>query len=331
MSIVPWLGFLLLIVGLLALDLVVFHRHGHVIGPREALGWSAFWIALGLAFAFVVRAIYDGHWFGAGTGALALSGRTAAIQYLTGYVVEKSLSVDNIFVIAMIFSYFSVPPAFQHRVLYWGILGALVLRLAMILAGAALIERFTWMVYVFGGFLILSAVKLLVTRHDSIDPGRNPLVRLARRWYPVSERFEGEHFFVRIDGRRTVTPLFLVLLVVESSDVVFAVDSIPAVFAITRDPFLVFTSNVFAILGLRALYFALAAVMGRFRYLKMSLVFVLAYVGVKMILAHHYPIPALVSLAFIAGILAVGVIASLWAGARDTAALESPLDGPRAG
>jgi tellurite resistance protein TerC len=325
LSIHLWLGFVALIVGLLAVDLGVFHRLGHVIGARESLGWSAFWIGLGLAFSVVVYYAYDAHWLGVGRGAVPLDGGQAAVQYITGYVIEKSLSLDNIFVIAMIFSYFSVPAAYQHRVLYWGILGAIVLRGAMILAGAALIQRFSWTTYVFGAFLLVSAVKLLITRHDSIDPDRNPLVRLARRLFPVSAGFEGERFLTHINGRRAVTPLLLVLLVIESSDVVFAVDSIPAIFAVTRDPFIVFTSNIFAILGLRALYFALAAVMGLFRYMKMSLVFVLAYVGVKMILSHHYPIPAGISLAFIAGILLVGVVASLYA-SRDTARLASPLD-----
>jgi len=212
----------------------------------------------------------------------------------------------------MIFSYFRVPPAFQHRTLFWGILGALVMRGAMIAAGAALIARFEWVIYVFGALLVATAVKLLITRDDTVEPDRNPLVRLARKLYPVSPQFEGQRFFTQINGRRAVTPLFLVLLVVESTDVLFAVDSIPAIFAITQDPFLVFTSNVFAILNLRSLYFALAAVIGKFRYLKLSLVFVLAFVGVKMLLSHHYGIPTLLSLGVIAGILIAGVLASIY-------------------
>jgi len=241
-----------------------------------------------------------------------------------GYLLEKSLSVDNIFVIAMIFAFFRVPLAEQHRVLFWGILGAVVLRAAMIAIGATLIERFDWIVYVFGGLLILSAVKMLVVRHDNIDPDRNVVVRLTRRLYPVSNEFDGSHFFTVVNGRSAVTPLFLSLVLVETSDVMFAVDSIPAIFSVTRDPFLVFTSNVFAILGLRSLYFALAGLMEKFRYLKMSLVFVLAYVGVKMMLSHHHPIPNLVSLAVIGGILSVGVLSSMVA-VSDTARLVSPL------
>jgi tellurite resistance protein TerC len=276
-------------------------------------------------FNVFVYFLYAKNWFGwTHIHSHQLTGSQAAIQFFTGYVIEKSLSLDNIFVIAMIFAYFRVPLAEQHRVLFWGILGAVVLRGVMIAMGAALIERFDWIIYVFGALLILSAVKMLVIRHDNLDPGKNPLVRLTRRLYPVSHDFDGSRFFTTMGDRRAVTPLFLALVLVESSDVIFAVDSIPAIFAITRDPFLVFTSNVFAILGLRSLYFALAGMMEKFRYLKMSLVFLLAYVGVKMMLAHHYPIPNPVSLAIIGGILSVGVLASLWVN-RDTAKLASPL------
>jgi len=324
-----WGGFLLLIVAFLAFDLGVFHRTPHAITVRDALGWTAVWIALALAFNVVVYFMYEHHWMGIGsTIGHELSGRQAALQFLTGYVVEKSLSLDNIFVIALIFGYFHVPLPFQHRVLFWGILGALVLRGAMILAGAALLDRFDWMVYVFGGFLIVTAVKLLVSRHENLEPERNPLIRLARRVFPVTDRIEGPGFFVHQGGRRAATPLFLVLLLVESTDVVFAVDSIPAIFAITRDPFLVFTSNVFAILGLRSLYFALAGLLHRFRYLKSGLVFVLAFVGVKMLLSHHHPIPTPVSLAVIGGILGVGLIASLVASHRDPVPLRSPITMP---
>jgi tellurite resistance protein TerC len=238
--------------------------------------------------------------------------------------------VDNIFVIALIFSYFHVPAAQQHRVLFWGILGALVMRAVMILAGAALIQRFDWIVYVFGVLLIATAIKLLFTKHQEIHPDRNPLVRLARRLYPVSPTFEGGHFFTRIDGRRAMTPLFLALLIVESTDLLFAIDSIPAIFAVTHDPFIVFTSNVFAICGLRSLYFALAGIMDKFRYLKLSLVFLLAYIGVKMIwngLYHDTPdkkIDDVLSLAIIGGILAVGVIASLVADRVETRSADQP-------
>ena len=239
------------------------------------------------------------------------TGRQAATQYITGWLVEYSLSLDNIFVIALIFGYFKVPQMYQHRVLFWGVLGALILRGIMIAAGAALLTRFHWMIYVFGGFLVLTAAKLMFSGDGEVHPDRNWAVRIARKLYPVSPHYDGQNFFTTYNGARAMTPLFLVLLVVETTDVIFAVDSIPAIFGITRDPFLVFTSNVFAILGLRSLYFALAAVMGLFRFLKQSLVFVLAFVGVKMLLASVYHIDAILSLGVILGILAIGVVASL--------------------
>lgn len=326
MSAFPWIGFLAFILALLALDLGVFHRKDHAISIREALAWSAFWIVLALSFNVLVYALYEHHWLGVGSAiGHGLEGHQAAIQFFTGYVVEKSLSIDNIFVIAMIFAYFGVPVRYQHRVLFWGILGALVLRGLMIAAGAALIARFAWITYVFGVLLIATAVKLLVVRHDNLQPEKNPAVRLIRRIFPVTEGFHEGRFFVRQESGWAITPLGVALVVVESSDVLFAVDSIPAIFAVTRDPFLVFTSNVFAILGLRSLYFALAGVIGRFRYLKTSLVFLLAFIGVKMLLVHHHPIPTVVSLAVIFGILTVGVLASVLEARRDTAALESPL------
>lgn len=310
---------------MVGLDLGVFHRQAHAMSVREALAWTAVWVALALAFNAVVYFLYEGNWGGASVATAHLTGRQAAIQFFTGYLLEKSLSVDNIFVIAMIFAFFRVPLVEQHRVLFWGILGAVILRGAMIAVGAALVVRFEWTVYVFGVLLILSAVKMLIMRHDNIHPDRNLAVRLTRRLYPVSSSFDGSRFFTTMNGRSAVTPLFLALVLVETSDVMFAIDSIPAIFAVTRDPFLVFTSNVFAILGLRSLYFALAGLMENFRYLKMSLVFVLAYVGVKMMLTHHYPIPNLISLAIIGGILAVGVLASLFS-SQDTARLVSPID-----
>lgn len=325
MTIVLWLGFILLIIGLLALDLGVFNRQPHVIGAREALLWSAFWIALALLFNTLVYFMYEHHWFGIGhrIGHL-LDGPQAALQFFTGYIIEKSLSLDNIFVIALIFAYFNVELKYQHRVLFWGILGALIMRGGMIAAGVALISHFSWMSYVFGLMLLFTAVKMLVVRHDNLEPEKNPLIRLAQKYFPVTLHFEGQRFFVRKGRKLFMTPLFLVLLVIESTDVMFAIDSIPAIFAVTQDPFIVFTSNIFAILGLRSLYFALAAIMAKFRYLKMSLVFVLAYVGVKMLLAHTYPIPTLESLAIIAGLLAIGIVASIFAGARDTAPLLPP-------
>ncbi len=330
MSLWIWIGFIALILCLMGLDLFVLNRKAHEIRTREALAWTVMFIILALGFNVVVYFMYDRHWLGVGEHVgQTLSGKDAALRYFTGWVVEYSLSLDNIFVFAVIFQYFSVPPIYQHRVLFWGILGALLMRGIMIGAGAVLIQRFSWIIYVFGGLLIVTAIKMLLTQHDQIEPGRNPLVRLARRLYPVTSHFEGERFFVRVDGRRVITPLFLVLLVVESTDVLFAVDSIPAIFAITTDPFLIFTSNVFAILGLRSLYFALAGMMRQFKYLKFSLVFVLAYVGVKMIAGHALktpenpePIPTGFSLAVIAVTLATGILASVAAPKRGRSALD---------
>jgi len=246
-------------------------------------------------------------------------GRQAALKFFTGYLVEESLSLDNVFVIALIFSHFHIPTMYQHRVLFWGILGAIVMRGIMITMGVVLIRRFEWIIYVFGAFLVFTAVRMLFIKQETFEPEKNVLFRLARSLYPTSPRLEGEKFFIRLDGRRAITPLFLVLVLVESSDVLFAVDSIPAIFAITQDPFLVFTSNIFAILGLRSMYFVMAGAMEKFRYLKTSLAFVLAFVGAKMLLAHHHPVPIHVSLPVILGILVLGVLASLAAAKRDTA------------
>ena len=321
-----WLGFLTIVIALLALDLGVLHRKAHIIYMKEAFLWTTFWIVLALLFNVLIYYSYEYHWLNVGNASgNGLTGSQAALKFFTGYLLEKSLSLDNIFVIAMIFAYFRVPPIYQHRVLFWGILGAILLRGIMIALGVVLIERFTWMIYVFGVFLILTAVKLLISRHDNFEPKKNPMVKLAKSIFPVTDTYKQNHFFAKIDGRTAITPLFLVLIVVESSDVLFAIDSIPAIFAVTTDPFIVFTSNIFAILGLRSLYFALAAVIEKFRYLKMSLVYILAYVGVKMILSHHYPIPTFVSLSVIVGILFVGILASIQANKRDTAKLKSPL------
>lgn len=302
-----WFGFIALIIALLVLDLVVVHRGHRVPSFKQASLWSAFWISLGLSFSLVIYYLYSRGLAGNGT----LDPRSAAFAYLTAYVVEESLSVDNLFVFALIFSRFGVPLDLQHPVLFWGILGALILRGIMIGVGAVLLARFSWMTYLFGGFLIFTAVRLMMARREEIHPEGNLLLRAARKLLPVTGSFEGRRFFLRRAGKLYMTPLFVVLLLVESTDVVFAVDSIPAVFAVTREPIIVFTSNVFAILGLRALFTVLARAIHRFRHLKTSLVFLLAYVGVKMLLAEHYHIPAPVSLAFIAGILTVGVIASL--------------------
>ncbi|HNQ23470.1 MAG TPA: TerC family protein [Phycisphaerae bacterium] len=331
MTILLWIGFIVFVLLMLAIDLGIFNRQAHVISAREALAWTVVWIVCALLFNVLVYYLYTHHWLGIGKDiGHELSGSEAAVQFFTGYVIEKSLSLDNIFVIALIFAYFQIPRMYQHRVLMWGVLGALVLRGVMIGAGVALIRRFEWIIYVFGVLLLATAVKMLMAQRENIEPDRNPLIRLARRFYPVTPELQGQKFFVRMDGRRAITPLFLVLLMVESTDVLFAVDSIPAIFAITRDPFLVFTSNVFAILGLRSLYFALASLLDKFRYLKTSLVFILAFVGVKMLLSHHHPIPTAFSLSVIAAALLVGVAASVIAARRprrDGPSAEPPGDG----
>ncbi len=319
-----WILFIALIGALLALDLGVFNRKEHVIGAREAAKWTMLWVSLALAFGGFVYLAYQHHWFDLGRDpGNELSGTQAALQYFTGYLIEESLSLDNIFVIALIISYFSVPPRVQHRVLFWGIFGAMVMRGIMIVAGIALIRRFEWVIYVFGVLLVLTALKLLVSREQQVHPEKNILVRLARKLYPVTRDYDGSRFFSRVDGKRAITPLFLVLLVIESSDVMFALDSIPAIFAVTRDPFIVFTSNVFAILGLRSLYFAVVAVLGKFRFIRFSLVCILAYVGIKMLLSHTVRIPTGISLGIIAGILGVGVAVSLIAGPSAEAAADS--------
>lgn len=320
-----WGGFFSLIVGLLILDLGFFHKVPRTISTKEAMAWSFFWITLALIFNLLIYFIYEQHLFGMGLDGSksVLNGQEAALQYFAGYLIEKSLSLDNIVVIALIFSYFKVPLKYQHRVLFWGILGVLVLRLIMILGGIALISLFHWVNYVFGALLIYTAVKMLVVRHDNIDPDRNILVRFARHYFGVTKNFHEDHFFVKENGVWQMTLLFIVLLIIESSDVLFAIDSIPAIFAVTKEPFIVFTSNIFAILGLRSLYFALASLIQKFDYLKTSLAFLMGFVGVKMLLSNHYDIPIGVTLAVILGILAIGVIASLFF--QDTTPLVSPI------
>ena len=290
-----WAAFTVFVLGLLALDLGVFHRRAHAVRPREALLWSLVWVALALAFTAGVW-----RWFGPQRG----------LEFLTGYLIEKALSVDNIFVFLVVFSYFGVPAAYQHRVLFWGILGAIVFRLAFILAGAALLAAFHWVIYLFGGLLVLTGIRML-RAGEEVHPERNRLVRLARRFLPVVATYDGAAFFVRQGGRRAATPLLLALLTVEATDIVFAVDSIPAIFAVTSDPFIVYTSNLFAILGLRALYFLLAGILDRFRYLKVGLSVVLVFVGVKMLAADIYKIPIGVSLVVVAALIGGAVIASL--------------------
>jgi tellurite resistance protein TerC len=326
-----WIAFLVLVLVGVTLDLGVFNKTPRVPRTREALGWTGFWVTLALGFAVLVYYIYEYDWTGIGITSNDWSGAEAVTLFLTGYLIEYSLSLDNIVVIALIFTHFRVPLAYQHRVLFWGVLGALVMRFTLIVIGAALIARFWWITYVFGGFLIFSAARMLVATEDELEPEKNVFVRLAERFFPVHDHFHGHHFFISTNGRRYATRLFIVLLLVESSDVIFAVDSIPAIFAITTEPFIVFTSNVFAILGLRSLYFALAPLMERFRYLKVSLVFLLAFVGVKLIVAHHVHIPPPVTLAAILGIISVGAVASVLASAAEKRAAEPvPLAAPRA-
>ncbi len=291
-----WAGFNLFVLAMLAIDLGVFHRQAHAVSLREASIWSAVWIALALVFNLCV-------W--------KFLGPQPGVEFLTGYLIEKSLSIDNIFVIALLFAYFKVPDQYQHRVLFWGILGALVMRAAFILAGAALLGRFPWLIYLFGAFLVLTGIKMAFTPEHGLEPEKNPVVRLVRRLMPVTSDYRGANFFVREGGRLAATPLFLVLVMVEFTDLVFAVDSIPAIFAVTRDPFLVYTSNVFAILGLRSLYFLLAGVMHKFEYLKLGLAAILVFVGVKMALVDWLKIPSGISLGVIALILTVAIAASL--------------------
>ncbi len=291
-----WIGFIAFVLAMLALDLGVFNRKAHEVRVREALVWTAVWISLALVFNLGVY-----FWFGS----------ERALQFLTGYVIEKALSVDNIFVFIVVFSVFAVPAKLQHRVLLWGILGALIMRAIFIVLGAALLQRFHWVIYIFGTFLVFTGIRLLVQRASEVHPERNPLFRLFRRFVPSVDHYRGGHFTVIEAGKRYATPLLLVLVAIEATDIVFAVDSIPAIFAITTDPFIVFTSNIFAILGLRALYFALAGMMGKFHYLKVGLSLVLVFVGGKMLVAGVYKIPILVSLGVIAALLGGAIVMSL--------------------
>jgi tellurite resistance protein TerC len=325
-------GFHVFVLLMLALDLGVFQRQAHAVSMKEAAVWSAVWIALAIAFAGIIWQFWD-RWHPERPGL----GSVKAVEYLTGYLVEKSLSIDNLFVFLVIFRYFAVPAHLQQRVLLWGIVGALVMRAALILAGAALLSAFYWMAYVFGGLLLFTAYKLVRSAGHEIDPGKNPLLRLARRFLPVVDDYESPRFWVRRQGRWYATPLPLVLLVVESTDVMFALDSIPAIFAITTDTFIVYTSNVFAILGLRALYFLLAGFLGMFRYLHIGLALVLAFVGVKMMIqeparpyleAHGIGEREQIwlSLGAIAVILTVTVVLSILAGPRPAAPVVAHSD-----
>ena len=294
-----WAAFTALVIGLLLVDLLLVHRTAHVISTREAAIESAIWIALSLVFGLVI---------------LAWQGGDAAGEYYAGYLIEKSLSIDNVFVWALIMSYFAVPQAFQFRVLFWGIFGALVLRAIFIFGGVAILERFSWVIYVFGAFLLYTAVKLLRSGHDEVHPDDNPILRLVNRLIPSTTAYDGQNLFTRVDGKRLATPLLAVLIVVESSDVVFAVDSIPAILAVSREEFIVFSSNAFAILGLRALYFLLADLRNRFRFLQQGLAVVLAFVGIKMLISEWYHLPTYLSLGVIAVVLTVAILASAKSG-----------------
>lgn len=300
-----WIIFNLFVLAMLAIDLGVFHRKAHEVKLKEALIWSGVWISLALIF---------------NAGLYFWQGPKPALEFLTGYVIEKSLSVDNIFVFVMVFSFFKVPPLYQHKVLFWGILSALVMRAILIVVGAALIAKFHWIIYVFGGFLVITGIKMLVLRDQSMDPEKNIAVRLFRRFIPMTSQYNESKFFIRENGKWLATPLLLVLAVIEATDLIFAVDSIPAIFAVTGDPFIVYTSNVFAILGLRSLYFALAGLVDKFRYLKVGLSFVLMFVGIKMLIMGWMKIPIIVSVGVIAGILIVAVVASLWVSKRESLA-----------
>ena len=291
-----WVVFNIFVLAMLALDLGVFHRKAHVIKIKEALGWSVAWILLSLLFNMVIY-----FWRGSET----------ALEFLTGYLIEKSLSVDNIFVFVLIFSYFRIPLLYQHKVLFWGIVGALILRAIFIATGITLMQKFHWVIYIFGGFLIVTGLRMGLQKHKEIHPEKNPVLRLFRRFMPVTDDIEDGRFFVKRGTHHAATPLFITVLVVETTDLIFAVDSIPAILAITSDPFIVYTSNVFAILGLRALYFAIAGMMQRFQYLHYGLSAILVFVGIKMLLGNVYKIPVGFALGVIAAILLISVIISI--------------------
>jgi tellurite resistance protein TerC len=312
-----WAGFIAGVLLFLALDLGIFHRHARVVRFKEALLWTGFWACLALGFALLLK---------------VLRGREEALEFLAGYLIELSLSMDNVFVIALVFAYFGIPSQLQHRVLFWGILGALVMRGLMIALGVALVSLLHWFLYVFGALVLATGCRMLFTE-PHVDPEKNRILRLARRLYPVSTELNGQKFVTRLDGRRALTPLALVLLMVETTDLMFAIDSIPAIFAVTTKPFIIFTSNVFAVLGLRSLYFVLAGALGYFRYLKYGLAVVLVFIGLKMLLSPHGPepywfqvaIPIGASLAFVASILLLSILVSVLAASREKGPPRSAL------
>jgi tellurite resistance protein TerC len=311
-SIWVWVGFNLAVLAILALDLGVFHRKAHEVSVREAGMWVATWITLSLCFNY---------------GIYHFMGPKAGLEFLTGYLIEQALSVDNIFVFVLIFSYFAVPARYQHRILFWGILGALIFRGTMIGVGAVLIHRFEWILYVFGAFLVFTGIRMAMADEHGIEVDNNPVIKLMRRFLPITNKYHGQKFFIRDAGKLVATPLFAVLVLVETTDVVFAVDSIPAIFAVTTDPFLVYTSNVCAILGLRSMYFLLAGIVDKFRFLQLGLSLVLVFVGTKMLLADIYKIPIGVSLGVVALVLTTSVVASLLFPAA--AEMHKPVHDPR--
>ncbi|NOT78955.1 MAG: TerC family protein [Bacteriovoracaceae bacterium] len=296
-SIWEWAAFAAIIGFMLVLDLGVFHKKSHKVSIKESLAWTAIWITLSLMFnAWIFHSM----------------GEQKGLEFLSGYVIEKSLSVDNIFVISLIFSYFRVPPQYQHRVLFWGVLGALVFRIIFIFAGVALIQKFNWMIYVFGGFLVITGLKMLREEEKTIEIEANPLIRFIKKFAKISPNFDGEKFRTILNGKKVFTPLFLVLVMIETTDIIFAVDSIPAVLAITSDPYIVFTSNVFAILGLRSLYFALNGVMEMFEYINYALAGILVFVGVKMIISPWFHMPTIISVGVIFTLLLASILASIY-------------------
>ena len=307
-----WVSFILVIIFFLALDLGVFHREAHVVKFKEALCWTTVWFTMAMIFAWTL---------------VPVRGRSEAIDFLQGYLIELSLSMDNVFVIALIFQYFKVPAQYQHRVLFWGILGALIMRGLMIWLGTELINTWHWTLYLFGAFLVITAVKMLAAGDDNdVDPEHNPVLKLARRFFPVTPDFDEQKFITRRHGRRALTPLAMVLLMVETTDLIFALDSIPAIFGVTTVPFIVFTSNVFAILGLRSLYFVLAGAIAYFKYLKVGLAVVLAFIGLKMLFASVVKMPNTVSLGIVAAIIVSSIIWSVIVGRRAAATANAPTD-----
>ncbi len=295
-SVWHWVGFVIAILFLLALDLGLFHRSAREVKIKEAMFWTALWFSLAMVFAWAL---------------VLIRGHQEALEFVTGYIIELSLSMDNVFAIALIFGFFRIPGLQQHRVLFWGIVGALLMRGIMIGAGAALIQKFHFVLYLFGAFLVYTGIKMTMAKEEGVHPEKNPLIRLARKFFPVSHELHGQKFTTTLNGRKALTPLALVLVMVETTDLIFALDSIPAIFAVTQKPFIVFTSNVFAILGLRSLYFVLAGAIGYFRYLKVGLSFVLVFIGLKMLAAHWYVLPTGISLAVVGGIIAVAMAASI--------------------